>query len=95
MRTSSGVSRGWILRHPQAKKERDVTIYFDFLSQDRVRVSEMIDGEAVSCRVLPCDPEIVTLLEEKYIFFADEADLARKFIQRGRSFDLSVYFRQA
>jgi len=90
MRTGSNVSRGWVLRHPQAKKERDVTIHWDC-----VRVAETVDGEAVSRRVLPRDPEIVTELEKKYMFFADEADIARKLVQRGRSFDLSVYFRQA
>jgi hypothetical protein len=95
MRTGSNVSRGWALRHPQAKKQRDVTIHFECVSRDCVRVAETVDGNPVSHRILPRDPEIVTELEKKYMFFADEADIARKLVQRGRSFDLSVYFRQA
>jgi hypothetical protein len=33
-------------------------------------------------------------LEDKYIFFGDEAEIARKLIRRGRSCVLSVYFRE-
>jgi hypothetical protein len=95
MHTVSGVSRGWLLRHPQASKERDVAIHFEPLSQDCVQVAETIDGEAVCRRILPRDPGIVTELEKKYIFFADEANIARKLVMHGHSFDLSVYFRQA
>lgn len=76
-------------------KERDVAIHIECLSNGRVHVAETIRGEEVCGQTLPRDPEIVTELEKKYIFFADEAETARKLVQRGHSFDLSVYVRQA
>jgi hypothetical protein len=95
MRTNPAVSRGWLIRHPQATKQRDVVIHFESMSRDFVWVTETRDGERISGRLLPRITDVVSGLEQQYIFFADEADKARKLIRRGRSFNLSVYLRQA
>jgi hypothetical protein len=36
----------------------------------------------------------VTKMEGKYIFFADEAEMARKMVSHGHSCVVSVYFRE-
>jgi hypothetical protein len=60
-----------------------------------VQVSETIDGESHLHEEVQRHFDVVTQMEQKYIFFADEADVARKMVRRGRSCVLSVYFREA
>ena len=57
-------------------------------------VVEIVDGETTQRRTTLQELNVVSELEEKYIFFADEADIARKLLRRGRSCVLSVYFRE-
>ena len=57
-------------------------------------VVEIVDGETTQRRTTLQELDVVSELEEKYIFFADEAEIARKLLRRGRSCVLSVYFRE-
>jgi hypothetical protein len=75
-------------------KQRDAIVSFQCFSPDSVQVSETIDGEAFHHREVQRHPDVVTAMEEKYMFFADEAAIARKLVARGRSCVLSVYFRE-
>jgi hypothetical protein len=74
-------------------KERDAVISFE-CDSGAVKVVETIEGEKIRSRVAPTERDVVSELEKKYIFFADEAEIARKLIRRGRSCVLSVYFRE-
>jgi hypothetical protein len=75
-------------------KQRDAIVSFQCFSPDSVRVSETIGGEEFQHREVQRHPDVVTEMEEKYIFYADEAAIARKMVARGRSCVLSVYFRE-
>ena len=94
MHMDQGVTRRWLALHPKAKESRDAVISFECLSPDLVQVCETIDGECLQKQAVQRHHDIVTELEKRYIFFADEAEIARKLIGRGRSCSLSVYFRQ-
>ena len=73
---------------------RDAVITFQCLSPDFVRVIEMIDGESVRHQEVERHPNVVTELEERYIFFAKQADLAREQVRLGHSCAFNVYFRE-
>jgi len=73
---------------------RDAVISFQCLSPDFVRVSEMIDGESIHHPEVQRHPDVVTEIEERYIFFAKQADVARKQVMRGHSCLFNVYFRE-
>ena len=75
-------------------KQRDAIISFQCFPPDSVQVDETIDGENFHHPEVLRHPGVVTEMEEKYMFYADEADIARKLIARGRSCVLSVYFRE-
>jgi hypothetical protein len=94
MKSVLNVSRRRGARYPQAMKSRDVVISFQCSSPDFVQVSESAGGTGIQCRLVPRHADVVTELEKKYIFFADEADIARRLLGRGRSCVLSVYFRE-
>ena len=94
MQMNHGVTRSWAMRHPQAMKTRDVVINFEFVPPDIVEVSERVSGEIIHSQRVQQHRDIVTELERQYIFFANEADIARRLILRGRSCVLSVYFRE-
>jgi hypothetical protein len=79
---------------PREMKTRDAVIRFECLSPDLVQVSEMIDGERLLHGEVPRNTDVVTQMEQRYIFFANEADVARRLVRRGRSCALSVYFRE-
>jgi hypothetical protein len=73
---------------------RDAVISFQCLSPDLVRVIEMIAGESIRQREVQRHPNVVTELEERYIFFAKQADVARRRLRLGQSAVFSVYFRE-
>jgi hypothetical protein len=73
---------------------RDVVITFQCLPPDFVRVIEMIDGESIRHQEVERHPDVVTELEAKYIFFAKQADIARKKVMLGHSCMFNVYFRE-
>jgi hypothetical protein len=75
-------------------KLRDAVISFQCSPPNFVQVREMIGGESLLHQEVQRHPDVVTEMEERYIFFADEADIARKLVTRGRSCVLSVYFRE-
>jgi hypothetical protein len=75
-------------------KPRDALITFQCFPPNLVQVSETIDGENLCHEQVQRHPDVVTKLEEKYMFFAEQADIARKAIMKGRSCVFNVYFRE-
>jgi hypothetical protein len=73
---------------------RDAVITFQCLPPDFVRVIERIDGASIQHREVQRHPDIVTELEAKYIFFAKQADIARRKLRFGHSCVFNVYFRE-
>jgi hypothetical protein len=73
---------------------RDAVITLQCLSPDLVRVIEMIDGESTRHKEIQRCPDIVTELEERYIFFAKQANTARRNLRLGHSCVFNVYFRE-
>jgi len=82
------------MRHPQAANPRDALITFLCLPHDSVQVSESIRGKIAHSQTVKRRSDVVTELEQRYIFFADEASTARKRISRGQSCVFSVYLRE-
>jgi hypothetical protein len=73
---------------------RDAVITFQCLPPNIVRVIEIIDGESIEHQEVQRNPDVVTKLEDKYIFFAKQADMARKKLRFGHSCVVNVYFRE-
>ena len=90
MDTSRSVTRGWLAQHPQAMKARDAVIHFHSLSPELVEVSETVEGKSICKHTVQRDIDVVTELEKKYLFFANEAEIARKLVARGGSCVLSL-----
>ena len=76
-----------------AVKDRDAVISFECASGS-VKVVESVNGDNIQSKIALQELDVVLELEAKYIFFADEAEIARKLIRRGKSCVLSVYFRE-
>jgi hypothetical protein len=74
-------------------RSRDAVISFECVSGS-VKVVESVGGDSIQSSIALQELDVVRELEEKYIFFADEAAIARKLIRRGHSCVLSVYFRE-
>ena len=89
-----GATRGWEARHPQFMKTRDARITFDCLCPGFIQVNELINGEITHSQMKQGHPDVVTEMERKYIFFADEAARARKLLSKGHSCFFNVYFRE-
>ena len=81
-------------RHRKSMKPRDAVIIFQCSAPGFVEVSETIKGENIHSQRMQRHSDVVTKMEEKYIFFADEAEIARKMVSRGHSCVVSVYFRE-
>ena len=75
-------------------KPRDAVISFQCSSPDILQVSEMIDGESIHHQEVQRHPDVVTEMEERYMFFAKQAGLAREQIGLGHSCEFNVYFRE-
>ena len=89
------MQRGIESKKPQCDmKPRDAVIRFQCVSPDLVQVSEMIDGESLHHREVQQDPNVVTEMEERYMFFAKQADAAREQVKLGHSCVFNVYFRE-
>jgi hypothetical protein len=54
----------------------------------------MIGGEPIHRREVQQDPDVVTEIEARYIFFAKQADIAREQVGLGHSCEFNVYFRE-
>jgi hypothetical protein len=90
------MQRGIESKKPQCDmKPRDAVISFQCFSPNFVQVRETIDGESLLHQEVQQHPDVVTEIEARYIFFANEADIARKLVASGRSCVLNVYFREA
>ena len=76
------------------RMKRDAVVIFQCFSPDSVQVSEMIDGEYIRHQKVQRHRNVVTEMETKYIFFADEANIAMKQVKRGHSCVFNVYFRE-
>lgn len=94
MYTNQNVTRGWEARHPQFMKPRDAEINFQCSPPDFVHVSEIVNGESIHSEVVRRHPDVVTNVETKYMFYADEAATARKLVASGCSCLFRVYFRE-
>jgi hypothetical protein len=79
---------------PQNMTPRDAVVRFKCSSPDIVQVSEEIDGENIHHQEVQRHSNVVRELEEKYIFFADQAEIARKKVKLGQSCVFNVYFRE-
>lgn len=73
---------------------RDAVVSFECSAPNLVRVSEMVHGERVLHQQIKRHPDVVTEMERKYMFFASQADLARRQIMHGRSCIFNVYLRE-
>jgi hypothetical protein len=73
---------------------RDAVISFQCSSPDIVQVSEIVDGESVYHQEVERSPDVVAEIEERYMFFAKQADIAREQVRLGRSCVFNVYFRE-
>lgn len=73
---------------------RDAVISFRCSAPDFVQVSETVDGESVHHREVQRHPDVVAEIEERYIFFAKQADAAKSQVMRGHSCLFNVYFRE-
>jgi len=75
-------------------EQRDAVISFQCSSPNFVQVSEMIGGECIHHHEVRRHPDVVNEIEERYIFFANQAALAKSHVMKGHSCAFSVYFRQ-
>ena len=73
---------------------RDAVISFQCFSPNFVQVRETIDGESLLHLEVQRHPDVVTEIEERYIFFAKQADIAREQVMLGHSCVFNVYFRE-
>jgi hypothetical protein len=94
MHTNPQVSRDWQARHPQFMKARDAQISFNCYQRDFFDVYELINGNIICSQMIERHRDAVTEMETKYMFFADEADVARKLLSSGHSCSYNVYFRE-
>jgi hypothetical protein len=75
-------------------KPRDAIVTFQCFPPDLVQVSETKNGENTSHMHVLRHPDVVAEMEKKYIFFAEQANIARKQIMKGESCVFNVYFRE-
>lgn len=94
MHTSPEYTRGWRARHPQFMKARDAAISFGCYRSESIEVNELINGKIIHCQIMERHRDAVTEMEAKYMFFANEADMARTLVSSGRSCLFNVYFRE-
>ena len=75
-------------------KQRDAAISFQCSAPDLVQVIETIDGESIHHQEVQRNPAVVNELEQRYMFFARQADVARNEVMHGHSCVFNVYFRE-
>ena len=75
-------------------KCRDAVISFNCSDHGFVQVTETIGGESIQHDEVQQDLHVVNEIEQRYIFFANQADSARQQIKLGHSCEFSVYFRE-
>jgi hypothetical protein len=72
----------------------DAEIRFHFGSWNAVEVNEVRSDGGRLTRKFPRGSDVVAELEKRYMFFANEADHARKMIAAGRSCVFYVSLRE-
>lgn len=75
-------------------RPRDAVIRFHCSEPDFVQVSEAVHGGRIHHREVQRHPRVVAEMDEKYIFFANQADNAKRKIMHGQSCVFNVYFRE-
>jgi hypothetical protein len=73
---------------------RDAVVSFQCSRPHYVQVSEMIGCESIHHLEVQRHVDVVTEIEERYIFFANQANMARRRVSHGQSCVFNVYFRQ-
>ena len=73
---------------------RDAVVSFQCSQPDYVQVSETIGCESIHHLEVQRHFDVVTEIEERYIFFANQANMARRRVRHGQSCVFNVYFRQ-
>jgi hypothetical protein len=73
---------------------RDAIVSFHCSLPDFVQVSEFIEGDRIQHQRVERHPDVVLEMEQKYMFFGEQASIARKKIMRGQSCTFNVYFRE-
>jgi hypothetical protein len=82
-------------RQSSLMTSRDAVIRFECSKPDFVEVSETdLMGGSIHHQKVQRHPDVVTAIEERYIFFAQEAEIAKKQVMRGHSCVFNVYFRE-
>ncbi len=88
-------AKGYLrIRRRRSMRRRDAVISFQRSARDFVEVSECINSGTVHSQRVQRHPDVVTKMEGKYIFFGNEAEVAREMVSRGHSCVESVYFRE-
>ena len=54
----------------------------------------MIGGESIHDEEVQRNPDVVTQIEERYMFFAKQADVASELVRLGHSCVFNVYLRE-
>jgi hypothetical protein len=73
---------------------RDAVISFKCDPPNAVNIVVLTEGILVDHGTFERHTAVVAFIEEKYMFFADQADTARQQVVRGVSCDFNVYFRE-
>ena len=88
-------AKGYLrIRNRNSMKPRDAVIIFQCSAPDFVEVSECINSVTIHSQKVQRHPDVVTKMEGKYIFFGNEAEIARQMVSSGHSCVVSVYFRE-
>jgi hypothetical protein len=72
----------------------DAIIDFNCVHPNAVNIGVITDGVNVDHGTFERHVDVVTLMEQKYMFFGDQADMARQQIAKGVSCHFHVYFRE-
>ena len=75
-------------------KPRDAVLGFNCFPPRFVQVVERVDGHNLHHEQVLRHPDVVREMEAKYMFFGDEADMARRQIMKGKSCLFDVYYRE-
>jgi len=81
-------------KEQEQMKKRDAVVMFRCFNPDFVQVIETVEGNITYHQNAHRHHDVVTQMEKKYMFFADQADLARKKVMLGQSCEFNVYFRE-
>lgn len=81
-------------RLQQNMNPRDAIVRFQCFPFDSILFSETISGERIRHEKVQPNLDIVPEVEQRNIFFANQADIARRKLRLGLSCVFNVYFRE-